>query len=205
MPESKDRGGLDPGARDRWGDLKRRIREANSIIDVIGARVRLKKAGKSYKGLCPFHNEKTPSFIVNPARQTFKCFGCDEGGDVFSFVMKADRVEFREAMELLADRVGIPMETSPEAAGKARLARNRKLHVYKAQELAQKFFVEGLTSPGGRPAREYLERRALGQLAGEWGLGYAPDRWDGLTGKYGTRPKRERLSGHLRENESFSH
>ena len=205
MPESKDRGGLDPGARDRWGDLKRRIREANSIIDVVGARVRLKKAGKSYKALCPFHSEKTPSFIVNPARQTFKCFGCDEGGDVFSFVMKADRVEFREAMELLADRVGIPMETSPEAAGRARLARNRKLHVYKAQELAQKFFVEGLTSPGGRPAREYLERRALGQLAGEWGLGYAPDRWDGLTGKYGTSPKRERLlvaSGLARERET---
>ena len=198
-------GSQDAGARGRWDDLKLRIREASDIVTLIGGAVQLKKTGKTWKALCPFHNEKTPSFIVNPVRQTFKCFGCGEGGDVFTFVMKTERVEFREAMAILAERAGIAMETSPEAAGKAALARDRKLHVYRAQELVQGFFAERLGSPEGKPAREYLERRKLDHLVEEWGLGYAPDRWDALTGKHATSPKKQRLlvaSGLARERDT---
>jgi len=111
----------------RHGDeLKQRVREANDIVEIVGATVQLKKAGKSYKGLCPFHDEKTPSFIVNPDRQTFKCFGCGEGGDVFTFVEKTERVDFKEALALLAERAGIEMTTSREdneAAARARATR----------------------------------------------------------------------------------
>lgn len=186
-------------------DLKRRVREANDIVDVIGAAVSLKRAGKNYKALCPFHNEKTPSFIVNPERQTFKCFGCGEGGDVFTFVEKHERVEFREALEILAERAGIALDVSPAAAGEAALAKERKLHLYRAQELAAKYFVERLRSPEGIEARAYLERRKLAHLAGSWGLGYAPESWDGFTGKYATSPSKMRwlvAAGLAKERES---
>jgi len=186
-------------------DLKQRVREANDIVDVVGAVVKLKRAGKSHKGLCPFHNEKTPSFTVNSERQTFKCFGCGEGGDVFTFVEKTERVDFKEALAILAERAGIPLEYSNEAREAAALAKQRKLHIYKAQKLAQEFFVERLAMPEGRVAREYLKRRGLDALSGEWGLGFAPDRWDGLTGRFATSAPKERLlaaAGLARERES---
>ena len=96
-------------------DLKQRIRDANDIVDVVGAVVNLKRAGKSHTGLCPFHNDTTPSFNVNSEWQTFKCWSCDESGDVFSFVQKTEHVEFKEALAILADRAGIEMEYSDEA------------------------------------------------------------------------------------------
>ncbi len=186
-------------------DLKQRIREANDIADVVGAVVNLKRAGKSHKGLCPFHNEKTPSFTVNTERQTFKCFGCGEGGDVFTFVEKSERVEFKEAMAILAERAGIQLEYSNEAREAAALAKQRKLHIYRAQNLAQKFFVERFASPEGRVARDYLQGRGLDGAAEEWGIGFAPNRWDGLTGNLATSPPKERLlvaAGLARERES---
>ena len=108
-------------------DLKRRVREANDIVDVVGAVVQLKRAGRSHKALCPFHNEKTPSFTVNAERQTFKCFGCGEGGDVFSFVEKYERVDFKEALRMLAERAGIPLEYSREGRRAAAGARAPEL------------------------------------------------------------------------------
>ncbi|MHC5056444.1 MAG: DNA primase [Planctomycetota bacterium] len=186
-------------------DLKQRVREANDIVDVVGAVVKLKRAGKSHKGLCPFHNEKTPSFTVNTERQTFKCFGCGEGGDVFTFVEKSERVEFKEALAILAERAGIAMVYSNEAREAAELAKQRKLHIYRAQSLAERFFVERLAVPEGRVARDYLKERALDSLSEEWGLGFAPDRWDGLTGKFATSAPKERLlvaAGLAKERES---
>ncbi|MHC4503432.1 MAG: DNA primase [Planctomycetota bacterium] len=174
-------------------DLKRRIREANDIVDVVGAVVQLKRAGRSHKALCPFHNEKTPSFTVNSERQTFKCFGCGEGGDVFSFVEKYERVDFKEALRMLAERAGIPLEYSREARARSAVARDRKLHLYRAQTLAAEFFAERFASPEGRPAREYIASRGLERAVADWDLGYAPDRWDGLTGKYATSGPKERL------------
>ena len=174
-------------------DLKQRVREANDIVDVVGAVVKLKRTGKSYKGLCPFHNEKTPSFTVNSERQTFKCFGCGEGGDVFTFVEKTERVDFKEALAILAERAGIPLEYSNEAREAAALAKQRKLHIYNAQKLAQGFFVERLAMPEGRVAREYLKGRGLDALSGDWGLGFAPNRWDGLTGRFARSAPKERL------------
>src|SRR5699024_8667570 len=89
-----------------------RVKEAINIVDVIGEFVELKKAGKNYKGLCPFHKEKTPSFVVSEERGTFMCFGCHETGDVFSFLMKRDNMTFPEALEYLADKAGITLENT---------------------------------------------------------------------------------------------
>src|ERR1700754_954408 len=95
--------------------FKRRVREANNIVDVIQAVVgRMQRAGRNLKACCPFHNEKTPSFNVNAEGQYFKCFGCGKSGDVFSFVMLHERCEFPEALEILAERANIPMEIEPK-------------------------------------------------------------------------------------------
>ena len=177
----------------RHGDeLKQRVREANDIVEIVGATVQLKKAGKSYKGLCPFHDEKTPSFIVNPDRQTFKCFGCGEGGDVFTFVEKTERVDFKEALALLAERAGIEMTTSREDNEAAARAREQRVHLYRAQTLAAQFFASHLKSPGGSRAREYLQRRSLDAQSELWGLGYAPGSWDAFVGRYATSKPKER-------------
>src|SRR3989344_9371982 len=96
-------------------EIKRKI----DIVSLISESVQLKKAGRNYKGLCPFHSEKTASFMVNPERQIFKCFGCGEGGDVLSFVEKSERASFPEALKLLADRVGVKLkQTAPDPAEK---------------------------------------------------------------------------------------
>src|SRR6266480_6246784 len=88
-------------------EARERVREATDIVQLIGERVQLRRAGRSYKGLCPFHTEKTPSFTVTPDRQIWHCFGCSKGGDVFAFVMEQDKVTFPEALRMLADRAGI--------------------------------------------------------------------------------------------------
>lgn len=153
-----------------------RVKEAINIVDVIGEFVELKKAGKNYKGLCPFHKEKTPSFVVSEERGTFMCFGCHETGDVFSFLMKRDNMTFPEALEYLADKAGITLENT-------RQNRQKKIDFekyYKINEDARKFFYQNLLTY--KPARDYLRNRKINDYTiNEFSLGYAPDSWDILT------------------------
>lgn len=162
-----------------------RVRLANPIEAVVGERVQLKKSGRNMFGLCPFHNEKTPSFSVQPDRGFYHCFGCHKGGNVFQFVMEHDGVSFAEAVETLALRAGIPLETSGgadaiEYAAQRREARQR---LYNLCQLAQQFYEQTLyAEETGRAARAYLERRyVLDAAQRAFRLGYAPDSWDALT------------------------
>jgi len=152
------------------------IRIRNDIVDVIGAHFNLKRAGSSFKALCPFHKEKTPSFHVNQQRQIFHCFGCGAGGDVFRFIMMYESVDFVSAAKMLADRAGVTLELEEgeagEAAGKQILYR---IH----EELAQFYRRCLLQTKGARGARDYLAKRGLSDETTEaFSIGYAPDRWD---------------------------
>ncbi|MCS6771251.1 MAG: DNA primase [Kiritimatiellae bacterium] len=152
------------------------IRQRIDIVELIGSYVSLKRAGANYKALCPFHKEKTPSFIVNPARQIFHCFGCGAGGDAFKFIMLHDNVSFSEAVRLLAARAGVPVEfggEEPAAAGHKDL-------LFRIHDAAAAFFREILLrSPTADAAREYLRRRQLDpEMVDSFGLGYAPDAYD---------------------------
>lgn len=153
------------------------IRDRVDVVDLVGRYVGLKKAGRTWKGLCPFHHEKTPSFVVTPERGTFHCFGCGEGGNVFAFLMRHDNLTFPEAVRSLAAELGIEV---PERGGEggARLE-----PLYRANAAAQALYREALHSDAGRDARAYLARRGLDRaLAERFGIGFAPDRWDALTG-----------------------
>ena len=153
------------------------VKSKLSIVDVVGEVVQLKKAGTTYKGLCPFHGEKTPSFVVTPARESWHCFGCGEGGDIFSFVMKRDSLSFPEALKRLAARAGIEIDerTSREDAHKARLR--------EVLENAIAFYHAVLTqSKTGAPALEYLHGRGFtDETIGKFQLGWAPEGWDQMT------------------------
>lgn len=156
------------------------VTEKNDIYDVVSKYVRLKKAGSSYVGLCPFHNEKTPSFSVSVHRGVFKCFGCGEGGDSISFVMKIENISFVEAVTKLAENANI---TLPKVSG-ASQKDNEKLKkdketVYDVNMEAAKFFYSNLKT--SKPAVDYLIKRELtGQDAKNFWLGYAPDSWNAL-------------------------
>jgi DNA primase len=155
-------------------DIKQRL----DIVELVGQYVALKKAGRSYKGLCPFHTEKTPSFVVTPDRQSWYCFGaCATGGDVFTFVMKKENLDFRDALAMLAERAGVSLSTAPSPEEDARRARLRQ-----ANEAAALFFHHALlNSEAGRPALAYLEGRGLDRETIEaFQLGYSPDSWDAL-------------------------
>jgi DNA primase len=153
------------------------IKEKINIVDFIGEQVPLKKAGASYKGLCPFHGEKTPSFVVTPGRETWKCFGCGLGGDVFSFVMQREGVDFPEALRRLAGRAGVELDerTSREDAQRKRLR--------EVLEGAIAFYHAALTNHRvGERALAYLHERGFTDATVEaYQLGYAPDSWDALT------------------------
>lgn len=153
------------------------IRERLSIVEVVSGYVSLKKSGRNYLGLCPFHAEKTPSFTVNEERSLFHCFGCGAGGNVFKFVMRADRIEFLEAVEVLARRAGVvlPRRNEPGSAGEQR----DKL--IRLNELAQRCFQEALQSPAGLAGRQYLEKRGVSTVTIErYGLGFCPANGSGL-------------------------
>ncbi len=148
-----------------------------SVVDVVGETVQLKKAGTTYKGLCPFHGEKTPSFTVTPARDSWKCFGCGEGGDIFSFVMKRDSLSFPEALKVLAAKAGVELDerTTREDAHRKRLR--------DVLESTIAFYHAVLTgSKTGQPALDYLRRRGFtDETIAKCQLGYAPGGWDTLT------------------------
>lgn len=159
-----------------------KVRASADIVQVIGEKLPLKKAGRHFKTLCPFHTEKTPSFMVNPEKQIFHCFGCGEGGNVFGFVMKYEGVEFPEAVERLADRFAIPLSTRREDPQQIHLRRSEKERFYRINQLAARRFYENLADPerGGR-AREYLAVRGIRkEMIREYGLGYAPVEWRDL-------------------------
>lgn len=168
------------------------IKDRLDIIDVVSTYVQLKKAGRTYKGLCPFHNEKTPSFVVFPDSQNWHCFGaCATGGDIFSFVMKRENVDFGEALAILAARAGVELKPqSDQASGEdSRLERLRAI-----QTDAAVYFHHLLSkSEEGAIAREYLDRRGLTRETWEnWQLGYSLDSWDALKNRLqgkGYRPE----------------
>jgi DNA primase len=157
-------------------DAVRLIKERLDIVDVVGDYVRLHKTGKNFKGLCPFHQEKTPSFIVSPDRQTFHCFGCGEGGDIFSFIMKIEGLDFREALEILARKAGVTLSV-PSVSGKS----EDKRSLFDIMELSLLFYRTALKEPGGRIALHYLNKRDITpEDASMFELGWAPSSWDSL-------------------------
>jgi DNA primase len=153
-------------------DFKDQLKSSVDIVKVIGEYVRLKKSGVSrYTGLCPFHNEKTPSFSVHAGHQFYKCFGCGASGDVLKFVMEFEHVSFPEALKLLAERNGIPM---PKRAEYADPDTHLRAAIFQIQELAQEAFREQLAGPAGAEARRYLEKRGVApEVSAQFGLGYA--------------------------------
>ena len=157
------------------------IRDRASLLEVVSDYVSLKKAGKHYKGLCPFHSERTPSFMVNEEKQIFHCFGCGEGGDVFAFLMKTGHYTFPEAVKELAKRYGISLprqELSPHQ--KKEMAKREVL--FQINQLASDYFHQLLTERReGEAGRNYLAQRGVtAQVIHEFRLGYASERWDGL-------------------------
>ncbi len=155
------------------------VKERLDIVDVISSYTALKKAGHNYKALCPFHSEKTPSFVVFPDTQTWKCFGCGAGGDLFSFVMRQENVEFGEALRSLAARAGVSLAPRDEGAAAETRLRDR---LRKINALAADYFHHLLLqSPEGSKARSYLDKRGiLAETRERFQLGYARDDWQAL-------------------------
>lgn len=150
------------------------IRTGNNIVDVIGQYVTLKRSGSSYVGLCPFHNEKTPSFNVNAEGQYFHCFGCGVGGDVIGFMMKYSNYSYMDALKFLADRINYVL---PEAEMSADIVKKRELkqNLYEIHKIAARFYYEQLMSKNGTHAVEYLDNRQVKLGARrKFGLGYSP-------------------------------
>jgi DNA primase len=156
-------------------ELVEEIRSANDIVDVISERIPVKKAGRNYKAVCPFHQEKTPSFNINPERQIYHCFGCGAGGNVITFLMEYEKMGFLDAVRELAERAGIrlPDRTGPGEGDDD--------PIFRANAMALEYFRRSLRSERGSAARAYLEGRGLTEETVEtFALGYAPAGWDGL-------------------------
>ena len=152
------------------------IREKCDLVEIVSAHVALRKRNKTFEGLCPFHNEKTPSFHVNPDRQFFHCFGCGVGGDVFTFVQKIENVTFAEAAEMLARRAGITIERSADVQRQY----SERERIFRANNIACAFYRSMIALSS--KAKEYLVQRGLSEDTVEkFRLGYAPDGWDLLT------------------------
>lgn len=152
------------------------IKNRLDVVDVVSEYVTLKPAGANFKGLCPFHNEKTPSFMVSPERQIWHCFGCGSGGDMFSFIMKIEGVEFPEALRILAKKAGVELrQVNPQV-------RSEKNKLFEILLEAARFFHKNLISPQGKQALDYLtnERKINQQTITEFKLGWAGDSWDDL-------------------------
>jgi DNA primase len=161
-------------------EMIEKVIEANDIIDVISEYVELKKAGKEFKGLCPFHREKTPSFMVSQEKQVYHCFGCNASGNVVTFIMDIENLTFKEAIEFLADRVGITLE---ETVLTEREYQRKKLidEIYKVNKLATMYFYNKLFSEEGRQALTYIRKRGLTEATiKKFGIGYSPPHGNGL-------------------------
>ncbi|HEY3348032.1 MAG TPA: CHC2 zinc finger domain-containing protein, partial [Nitrospirota bacterium] len=154
-----------------------RVRSSVDIVDIVSEKVKLKRSGANYMGLCPFHSEKTPSFTVSPAKQIFHCFGCGAGGDALEFLIRSENFSFPDAIRRLADRVGIEIpEHGVSQADKAELDA-----IYTANEVADEYFRDCLKDrKAGEKARQYLESRGMMDAADTFGIGFAPGSWDGM-------------------------
>ena len=160
-------------------DTIEQIAAANDIVEVIGSYFPLKRAGANFKALCPFHQEKTPSFHVSPQRQTFHCFGCGAGGSVFRFVMDYEHIDFPSAVRKLAARVGIPVIVGRGPHGEDRQHQARSVLLRLHAEAAGWFHDNLLKKEFAEPARDYLKKRSISaEIAKRWQLGFAPDEWD---------------------------
>lgn len=154
-----------------------RVRSSSDILEIISQYVSLKKTGINYMGLCPFHSEKTPSFTVSPSKQLFHCFGCGEGGDVISFIMKEENLPFPEAVKLLADRAGIIIEEKEDL--KSLEIRNKRDTIYQINKEAARFFYRSLFS--NQNSIYYLKKRSINKkTVNKFGIGYADSSWNSL-------------------------
>ncbi|MCK9186647.1 DNA primase [Candidatus Gracilibacteria bacterium] len=162
------------------GDIVSDIKDRLDISDVVSQYVQLKRAGHNFKGLCPFHSEKTPSFVVSPEKQICHCFGCNKGGDIFGFIQEVEGVTFAEAIKILADRAGLKIETSDKAFKKE--GKTEKDEYYAAHELACEFFEKQLLSTNdGKKVLEYLYSRGVkDETIKEFRIGFSPDSYDAL-------------------------
>jgi DNA primase len=164
------------------GSFAEKVKQQADIVRVIGEYLRLKKSGQNFTGLCPFHQEKTPSFAVHPVKQIYHCFGCGVGGDVFKFVMELEKCTFPEAVRTVAEKCGIPVLRPGERSPEERQANQQRATLVELHRLAAEFFARQLTeSAEGKVARAYLEDRGLDQeVIARFGLGYAPSSGDFL-------------------------
>jgi DNA primase len=157
------------------------LRDRADIVAVVGDHTKLKKAGQRWKGLCPFHSEKTPSFTVDPANNLYYCFGCNEGGDLYDFLMKVEGLDFVEAVEQLARRTGYTLRYEEMSAGQKR-ALGERSRLVAINRAAGEFFTARLYADEGTTAREYLKERGFGrEEAEQFALGYAPNEWEALS------------------------
>jgi DNA primase len=164
------------------GTFADRVKQQADIVRVVGEYVQLKKAGQNFRGLCPFHSEKTPSFNVHATRQIYHCFGCGKGGDVFSFVMEMEKCEFPDAVRVVAEKSGIAVPRARERSPQERKQNQARSALVEMQREAQTFFVKQLEGTAeGKAALAYLEDRGLDKATIErFGIGYAPSGGDAL-------------------------
>ena len=158
-------------------EAKERVRQAADIVEVVSGYIPLKRAGQNFKALCPFHNEKTPSFMVNPSLKIYKCFGCGAAGDVFSFLQAYEKLTFPEALRILASRYGIPLEE------RTRISENRdeaaRSTFYKLNALAAEFYHKCLLGDPEQAAKKFLLGRGMGEKSvSDFKLGFSPKTWD---------------------------
>ena len=170
-------------------DVKEQVRQATDIVDLVGRSIALRRQGRIYVGLCPWHGDTRPSLQVNPDRQTWKCWVCDVGGDVFSFTMKQESCDFREALQMLAERAGIQLTNRPQHKAEPG-SPDDKNTLYAACEFAAQQFHECLLkSDAAKPARDYLQERAITPASVErFNIGFAPDQWTWLVDRARNTP-----------------
>ncbi len=159
------------------------------IVDLIDARVKLKKQGKNFHACCPFHNEKTPSFTVNGEKQFYHCFGCGAHGNAIDFLMNYDKLEFVETVEELAamHNLEVPFEAG---SGPSQIERHQRQTLYQLMDGLNTFYQQSLQQPVATSARQYLEKRGLShEVIARFAIGFAPPGWDNVLKRFGGNPE----------------